>query len=219
MMKRLILGITGCLALVSAAGATNLWDRFSLRLGPGGILAAGGNYSDTEKLHKVVHLGLGLEGALRYKATDSLYFDAGYAFDWMAVKYPKRPVPLKESGPALNLQMFTVSGTLFLASGYAIEPFLTVGVGICPWRFSSRPILGTPWPAPANPEETFSGTDPVFNIGLGVEAYLFRKVSAFAGVKYHYVFARHVARFGTDDFTQQDFLGLSIGLVYDLGKE
>jgi opacity protein-like surface antigen len=219
MMKRMILGIAGCLVVASAAGATNLLDRFSLRLGPGAVMAAGGHYNDTEKLNKVVSPGMGLTATFRYKASDSLFIDAGYAFDWMAVKYSKRPVALKESGPALNLQMLTVNGTLFLASGYAVEPFLTMGVGICPWRFSSRPILGTPWPAPANPEDTFSATDPVFNVGLGVEVYLFRKVSAFAEFKYHYVFARHVARFGTDDFTQQDFLGLSVGLVYEFGKE
>jgi opacity protein-like surface antigen len=219
MMKRMIRGITVLLAVVSAAGAANFTDRFSLRLGPGGVVALGGQYSDSEKLGKVVSMGMSFDAVLRYKLNDNVYIDAGYMFDWMSVKKAKRPFDYKESRPALNLQMFTVNGTLFLSSGYRIEPYFTLGAGICPWRFSSRMIWGDPWPAPANPDKQFSGTDLGLNIGFGLEAFLFRKISAFVEFKYHYIFARHAERFGTDDFTQQDFLGLSVGLAYDFGKK
>jgi len=39
-----------------------------------------------------------------------------------------------------------------------------------------------------------------------VDAALSSKLGLFLEVKYHYVFSRNPGKFGTDDFTQQDFL-------------
>jgi hypothetical protein len=92
-------------------------------------------------------------------------------------------------------------------------------VGLYPWEFSQVPIWGSPWPAPAKPDESFAGRSAGLNIGLGVDAALSSKLGIFLEVKYHYVFCRNPGKFGTDDFTQQDFLGLNIGLFYRFGGQ
>jgi len=217
-MKRISVGLAACLLIVSGAGAGQAWNRLSFRLSPGGILAVDGCYNDTDKLSKVVNIGAGLNAALRYRVNDYLALDAGYAFQWLSVKKAQRPYAYKEQAPALNIQMISLNGMFFLGSGYAFEPYLTAGIGIYPWRFSRTALWGKPWPAPSKPAESFSDTSPGFNFGLGVESYLFSKVFLAAELKYHYLWSRNVAKFGTDDFTQQDFLGLTVGFIYRFGK-
>jgi opacity protein-like surface antigen len=217
--KQIVAVMATLLVVVSCGQAASFAERFSLRLSPGGLLALGGYYNDTQKLSEIVNTGIGLNGGIRYKVSDFVFIDLGYAFNWLSVKKDERPFDYKEQNPAFNLQTFSVNGTFFLASGYMIEPYLTLGAGICPWRFSQNPVWGEAWPAPADPEKSFSKTSLGLNIGLGVESYLFSKVSVFAEIKYFYVFARDIENFGTDDFTEQDFLGLNIGLIYHFGKK
>ena len=217
--KQIVAVMATLLVVVSCGQAASFAERFSLRLSPGGLLALGGYYNDTQKLSEIVNTGIGLNGGIRYKVSDFVFIDLGYAFNWLSVKKDERPFDYKEQNPAFNLQTFSVNGTFFLASGYMIEPYLTLGAGICPWRFSQNPVWGEAWPAPADPEKSFSKTSLGLNIGLGVESYLFSKVSVFAEIKYFYVFARDIENFGTDDFTEQDFLGLNIGLIYYFGKK
>jgi opacity protein-like surface antigen len=217
--KQIVAVMATLLVVVSCGQAASFAERFSLRLSPGGLLALGGYYNDTQKLSEIVNTGIGLNGGIRYKVSDFVFIDVGYAFNWLSVKKDERPFDYKEQNPAFNLQTFSVNGTFFLASGYMIEPYLTLGAGICPWRFSQNPVWGEAWPAPADPESSFSKTSLGLNIGLGVESYLFSKLSVFAEIKYFYVFARDIENFGTDDFTEQDFLGLNIGLIYYFGKK
>jgi hypothetical protein len=115
--------------------------------------------------------------------------------------------------------MLTLDGIFFLVSGYRVEPYLTLGGVICPWQFSQGPLGGGSWPAPGRPDQGFSKTSLGLDVGLGAEAYLFSRFSAFAEVKYVYIFARDPVKFGTDDFTEQDFLRLTVGLLYSFGKK
>ena len=180
-------------------------------------MALGGSYSDTEKLNKVVNPGASLGLGLRYQMNDNFILELGYDFCWLSVKGDNQPFAYKEKNPALNLQMLTVNGIFFLMSGYRLEPYLTLGAGLYPWEFSQVPIWGSPWPAPAKPKESFSNHSLAFNIGLGVDAPLSSKLAVFAELKYHYIFSRNPGKFGTDDFTQQDFLGLNMGFTYSFG--
>jgi opacity protein-like surface antigen len=218
-MKRVIYILVTLLMLVSGVRASGFFDRLSLRLSPEGILALGGKFSDSVKLNKAVNIGLGLNAGLRYAFNDYVYIDAGYTFSWMSVKTDYRPFDYKELGPALNIQMFTLNVTLFLSTGFVIKPYLIGGMGIYPWEFSQKPLWGDPWPAPGDPTKTFSKTSLGFNAGLGLESHLFSTFSIFIEAKYHYIYARDPGRFGTDDFTEQDFLGLNIGLNYSFGKK
>ncbi len=219
MFKKVICLLLALPILISGVRASDFLDKFSIKLTPAAIFAVDGNYSDTDKLREVINIGFGLGGTLRYEINDNIYIDAGYIFNWMSVKGDKKPFAYKEKSPAFNLQMFTLNTTFFLMSGYMIEPYLTLGFGICPWRFSEDPIWGEAWPAPGNPDKSFSNTSFGLNIGLGLESYFFSLFSLFAEIKYYYVFSRDVKKFGTDDFTQQDFLGLSVGLIYNFKKK
>jgi opacity protein-like surface antigen len=221
MKNRKIAILAALLLTVPTAGASNITDRFSLRIGPGGLLPVGGQFTDSVKLSKVVRIGFGLNVGLRYKVNDYFYLDAGYTFDWMGVKKAYQPTEYKVEGqtPALHLSMIALNGTFFLSTGYALAPYVTVGAGMCPWRFTQKAFRGETWPAPSKPENSFASTDFGLNGGLGVETYLVSRFMIFAELKYSYIFARHTAKFGTNDFTQQDFLGLSIGLVYHFGRK
>jgi opacity protein-like surface antigen len=219
MTRRMICLLTCWLTLVSGGGTSGFLNRWSLRLSPGGILALGGSFTDVVKLNKALNMGLGLEAGLRYKVNDYVSIDVDYMFNWMSVKKDYQPFDYKELGPAFNLQMFTVDGTLFLSTGFVIKPYLTAGAGIYPWEFSQKPLWGDPWPAPADPTKTFSKTSFGVNAGLGLESHLFSRLSVFAELKYHYVYARDPGKFGTDDFTEQDFLAFHIGLNFSLGKK
>ena len=218
-MKKTILGLAAGLILVAGAAASGPLDRWSLRLCPGGMLSLDGWYNDSVKLNKVVNIGIGLDGGVRYKVSDYMFLDADYAFNWMPVKKSFQPFEYKEEHPALNLQMITVNGTFFLSLGYVFKPYVTLGAGIYPWKFSQTPLWGDAWSAPGDPGRTFSKVSAGLNGGLGLEMHLFSTCSVFTEARYHYVFARDPDRLGTDDFTEQDFLGFRIGLLYSFGKK
>src|SRR4030042_2216014 len=169
-MKRGIVMMAAVPVLVSGLAASDLGKRLSLRFAPGGIMALGGHYSDTEKLSGVVNLGAGLGLGLRYQMNENFILELGYDFCWIPVKGDNKPFAYKAQHPALNLQMLTANGIFFLMSGYRLEPYLTLGAGLYPWEVSQVPIWGSPWPAPAKPKESFSNPSLAFNIGRVVES-------------------------------------------------
>jgi opacity protein-like surface antigen len=73
---------------------------------------------------------------------------------------------------------------------------------------------GAAWPSPAKPQAELRDTSPGLNLGLGVEANVFVKLTALFEIRYTYLFTRNPARFGTDDLSQVDFLGLTFGVIY-----
>jgi len=217
-MKKRLIFFAAAVLMIATGVRAGVVDRFSLRTGFGGLYPLAGNYSDTQKLHKVVSLGAVWNAGIRYQVSDYIYIDAGYAFNWLSVKKTYRPHDYKEMKPAMNIQMWNLNATLFLSKGFVIKPYLTAGVALCPWEFSQKALWGKPWPAPANPKEDFRNTSLGINGGLGLESQLSRRFSVYLEFKYNYLYARYPEKFGTDDFNEQDFLGFHIGVVYGLGK-
>lgn len=222
--RRQILNRLICLMLafpMTAAGiqASNLTKRLSLRLNPGGIFSLGGNYNDTEKLKDIVSVGLGAGAGFRYEVNENIYLDAGYTLNYFPVKEDKRPFDYKHTDSVLSLSSFTLNGMFFLKSGYKMEPYITLGGGIYPWQFSQDMFGGKAWSAPGKPEENFSNSSFGLNGGLGIEVSVWMHLSVVGEIKYMYLFSRDIAKFGTDDFTQQDFLGVNIGIVYYFSRK
>jgi len=217
-LRRLALALAGAAILVSGARADGFFDRLSLRASPGGILSFGGSFSDTQHLRTVLHPGAGLGVGLRVRVGENFRLDFGYDFAWLAVKKDARPFAFKETHPALNLQAVTVSGILSLASGYRVEPYLVFGAGLYPWRFSGSPLWGEAWPAPGRSDTTFSNLSLGLDFGFGLESFVSSRLSAFIEARYVYLFSRDPDKFGTDDFTEQDFVRASIGLTFRLGR-
>lgn len=218
MYKRLISLIVLFPVIFSGLRASDSGNKFSISIAPAGILSCGGNYSDQYKLRQVVNVGVGLEPRLRYKINENMYLGAGYAFKWMSVKDGYEPYAYKENSPSFIMQSLTLNGTFYLMSGYVIEPYFSLGVGLYPWKFSGSILGGETWSAPGNPEESFSDTSIGLNIGLGIEMFAWKHFSIMGEVKYIYVFAKNEAKFATDDFTEQDFIGVNIGIIYYFGK-
>lgn len=192
---------------------------FSISLNPGGLWALNGNYDETEKLKDIVLSGAGLGLGFRYEISTNFTIEACYSYNWMFIKEEKRPYAYKDDKPALLIPMYTLNGTFFLTSSKTLDPFLTAGVGIFPWWFSSQVTGGELWTAPENSEEDFSKTSLGLNIGMGIDVYISSKISLTAESKYYYIFAKDKEKFGTDEFTNQDFLGIRLGLTYHFGKK
>jgi opacity protein-like surface antigen len=218
MRKRTFFVAAALLAVFSQGSAQEFFDRWSFRLSPGGAMPIGGQYSDAAKLRKAVNIGAGLTGGLRYRVSDYFYVGADYGFTWMRAKDEYRPFDYKETEPALNVMMLTINSTLILSTGFGINPYITLGGGLYPWRFSQEPLWGPPWPAPADPTRTFAMNSFGLNTGIGVQKNISSRLAIFIEVMYHYVFSRNPERFGTDDFNEQDFLGLNLGLSFGFGK-
>jgi opacity protein-like surface antigen len=216
--KLVIHSIIILMILNKGVSAADLLSKFSVKFIPTGTFALAGNYSDTEKLRDIVQFGFGFGLTLRYEINENFFIEADYSHSWMFIKEDKKPFAYKENTPAFIMPMYMLNGTFFLKSGYKIEPYLTIGGGICPWSFTSKALGGKSWPAPANSDENFSKSSFGLNIGLGVEWFVLSRASVIGEVKYYYIFARDENKFGTDDFTEQDFISIRLGITYYFGK-
>jgi len=199
--------------------AQGLFQRLSLILKPTVIFSLGGNFNDTNKLKDVLNPGLGLGVGLRFEVTENFYLDAGYSYNWLSFKEFRRPYIYRRQRPAFEMQMFSLNSTLFYKSGYKIEPFLTFGGIYTPWKFTQDSFKSALWPAPGNQEVSFSDQSLCLNVGLGVEYFAWGHLSIIFEIKYNYLFSRNPERLGTDDFTQQDFLSISLGTVFKLERK
>jgi opacity protein-like surface antigen len=191
--------------------------HLSIGLHPGTLLSIHGAYSESETLRDTVIPGVGLGLVLRYRLGPHLSLDAGYGYNWMFLKAEKRPSGYADQKPALVLPMYTLGGTVFLASGGSVEPYLSLGIGLCPWRFSSQAFGGSYLAVPDNSDERFSKTSLDLNGGLGIEIKLWSRLSLSAEADYHMLFAKDAAKFGTNGFGRQGFLGIRAGLVFHFG--
>jgi opacity protein-like surface antigen len=191
--------------------------HLSIGLHPGTLLSIHGAYSDSETLRDMVIPGAGLSLVLRYRLGPHLSLDAGYGYNWMFLKAEKRPSGYTDQKPALVLPMYSLGGTVFLASGGSVEPYLTLGMGLCPWRVSSQAFGGSYLAVPDNSDERFSKTSLDLNGGLGIEIKLWSRLFLSAEADYHLLFAKDAAKFGTNGFGRQGFLGIRAGLVFHFG--
>lgn len=195
-------------------GAKGVIDNISFRVSPGILFNLGGSYTDVRNFRDVVDLGGGLNIGLRYEINKNIYFEAAYGYTIQPVKNGQQPFEFRHESSYFDMSAVTFNAVLYLKSGYAIEPFLTLGGGVYPWVFRSGWFGGDVWPAPAKPQTTLRDTDFGLNVGLGVEANVLLNLTAIFEVRYSYIYSRDIPRFATDDFTQIDFLGFSLGVIY-----
>lgn len=219
MSKRFIYFLTTFMIIAPGVGEAGFLNRLGLSLNPGTVLALHGNYSDSKKLKDMVIPGAGLGLIFRYKINENLFIDAGYSYNWLFIKKDERPSAYEADKPAFVLPMYTVNGTYFLVSGRTIEPYLTLGGGLYPWRLSSEAIRGEIWSAPENTEEKFSKSSLGLNGGLGVEVRLWSTLAVFAEATYLYLFAKDEEKFGTGDFANQGFVGVRLGVTLYFGRK
>jgi hypothetical protein len=123
------------------------------------------------------------------------------------------------SKPGLILPMYTLNGTVLMSQSGSLRPYLSLGGGLCPWRFVEELPRGNIWPAPLDEDETFSKNSLILNAGLGLELIPWSRVSFLVEAKYHYLFGKDQARFGTEGFGNQGFLGVRLGIVFFYGPQ
>ncbi len=200
----------------SAAGlrGAGVIDKLSFRVSPGILFNLGGHYTDVANFRDVVSLGGGLNIGLRYEINKNVYLDAAYGYNVLPVKQGQQPFSFRHTSSYFDMSAASLNASLYLKSGYAIEPYLTLGGGFYPWVFRSGWFGGNTWPAPAKPQTSLRDSDFGLNFGLGIEANVFIHLTAVLDIRYTYIYSRDVARFATDDFTQTDFLGISLGVIY-----
>ena len=219
MFKRLL-----CLAvLITAAApgsiAAGSLDKVSLRLDLGTLISLHGRYSESYKLTDMVLPGAGLGLSLRYRAHPAILLEAGYSYNWMFIQEDMRPSAYTADKPALVLPMYTLNGIVLMSQSESLRPYFTLGGGLCPWRFAEEAIRGEIWPAPLDSDDTYAKNSLILNAGLGLELIPWSRVSFVVEAKYHLLFSKDEARFGTEGFNNQSFLGLRLGIVYSFGPQ
>jgi opacity protein-like surface antigen len=220
MLKRLL-----CLAvLLTAAAAPELMtaaslDRVSVRLDLGTMISLHGRYSESSTLREMVLPGAGLGFSLRYRVTPFLLLEAGYSYNWAFIQKDKRPSAYTADKPALILPLYSLNGTLLMSQSESVRPYFTLGGGLCPWRFASEAIRGEIWPAPLDEDDTFSKNSLILNTGLGLELIPWSRLSFVVEARYLYLFSRDAARFGTEGFGNQGFLGVRLGIIFSFGSQ
>jgi hypothetical protein len=178
------------------------------------IKPVSGDYADHASLAKAAPFGLGLELGINYRLFRYLSLSLTAVENWIPVAKDYQPNIYKSGSPAFLLPAFSLSGIIHLGVGYAVEPYVRVGGGISPWRFSKSGFTGNTWSAPSRPGNDFCDLSPEVHGGFGIETLRFGKFAVIAELRYTYVFTRNPAKFGTDDFSEQDFLSLFIGLIF-----
>jgi opacity protein-like surface antigen len=207
------------LAFSSGVFGSNIAERFSLRVSPMGMLTLGGHFNDTDKLSAVVDLGGGLGAGVRFELSKNAYLDAGYSYLVLPVKTGKSPYAFRHQNSYFDMSAATLNLSLYLKSGYVIEPYLTLGCGLYPWSFRTGILGGSVWPAYSKPQNSLSDRSFGINFGLGAEVSIFLHLTAVLEFRYTYIYSRNVGKFGTDDFNQQDFLGLGVGVIYYFSRK
>ena len=219
MFKRLICVVMLVAAAASGFLAADFPDRVSIRLDPGTLFSLHGDYSQSLKLKEMVLSGAGLALSLRYRVHPAILLEAGYSYNWMFIQKDRRPDAYVADKPALILPMYTLNGTILISQSESLRPYFTLGGGLSPWRFASEAIRGDLWPAPLDEDDTFSKNSLILNAGLGLELIPWSRLSFVVEAKYHYLFSKDKARFGTNGFNNQGFLGVRLGIVYSFGPQ
>jgi hypothetical protein len=204
-------------ALAPGAAAAGLFSKIGIALNPETLFSLNGNYSGSLKLKEMLLPGAGLGLTLRYRLHKNVLIDGSFSYNWMFLRENKRPADYVSAKPAFVAPMYTLNGAFYPLSGRVIEPYLTIGGGICPWWFSSRPTGGVLWSAPADANESFTKVSPFIDGGLGVEVRLSSRLSILGEAKYYHVFAKDRAKFGADGFGDQNLLGISLGAAFYFG--
>jgi hypothetical protein len=206
-------------AAASGLMAADFPDQVSVRLDPGTLFSLHGRYSSSYKLKEMVLPGAGLGISLRYRVHSAILLEAGYSYNWMFIRKDMRPAAYLADKPALVLPMYTLNGTVLMSQSESLRPYFTLGGGLCPWRFASEAFRGDIWPALLDSDDTFSKNSLILNAGLGLEIIPWSRVSFVVEAKYHLLFSKDGARFGTEGFNNQGFLGLRLGIVYSFGPQ
>jgi opacity protein-like surface antigen len=218
-LSRLAVFAGALLAFSSGVFGSSIAERFSLRVSPMAMVTLGGHFNDTDKLSAVVDIGGGLGAGVRFELSKNAYLDAGYSYLVLPVKTGKTPYAFRHQNSYFDMSAATLNLSLYLKSGYVIEPYLTLGCGLYPWSFRTGMLGGSVWPAYSKPQNSLSDRSFGINFGLGAEVSIFLHLTAVLEFRYTYIYSRNVGKFGTDDFNQQDFLGLGVGFIYYFSRK
>jgi hypothetical protein len=134
-LSRLAVFAGALLAFSSGVFGSSIAERFSLRVSPMAMVTLGGHFNDTDKLSAVVDIGGGLGAGVRFELSKNAYLDAGYSYLVLPVKTGKTPYAFRHQNSYFDMSAATLNLSLYLKSGYVIEPYLTLGCGLYPWSF------------------------------------------------------------------------------------
>lgn len=206
--------VTVLLGMLASGAAGGIFDKMAIGFYPGAVTPMEGRYRDSSTVKDMLLTGPGFGFGLRYKLNDHFFVDGNFSYSWMYFKANRRPANYVSDKPAFVVPMYMLNLAYYPMSGGFVEPYITVGGGICPWWFSSKPFGGFLLKSPGNPKKAFTMLSKAVNAGLGFEFMLGRKVSFLAEGKYYRIFARNEKKFGTGMFGNQDVLGLRLGFTF-----
>ena len=207
------------LILVVALGFSltgNATTAGKLTIVPNGgiILPVNGAFDSHDDLKDVVGAGPSFGLGLRYGLNNSFSVEGAFSWQWMNVEDDYKTISSKD--PAFVLPALTLNGIYHLGPAMGSEtvsPFLTVGVGLYPWKLSEDGATGDAVVAPYDASEDFSKNSFGFNVGAGLDYFFTDQLALNVGTRYIFVMSEDEDMFGSD-FGNQGFLKINLGLLY-----
>ena len=228
MKKALAFFATGALVVVLflPALAFEPTHKFGIAVRASGIAPTNGDFTASGTVNDMFDVGPSFGGQLTYTPIKYITVVGGFDYGWMKIKDGFKPASGAE--PNINLPQIFLKGQFNFGSlienpNNRVNPYVSVGAGLYPWKVTSDGING-------DAQLFANGNDfKKTSFGLlgssGVEVFLIDRLSVFAEGTYHFLFAENKSEFvgstnaglsGFTGFDDQGFVTFGGGVTFYL---
>lgn len=206
--------------MMTGAGFAGDWTG-SIGITPtaGAMIPSNGRFDNHGDLKDVVETGQNWGVSVRYGITSNLAVEGSFSYSWMYVVDSEKPdADLNPAYvmPSIILGIVYKYGPFIdLKINRNLSPFISLGLGLHPWKFSDDGVNGATIAAKYQSKDDFSKTSFGMNVGTGVEYSISKNLAVSGQGKYYFVFSEDDEKFGAN-FDNQGFIGLDFSLTYYL---
>jgi len=216
MKKVFLIGFTLCFALLagSSSMAFDKVGKLGVGINGGLVVPASGDITTDSTLSDFFDVGPGFGVDLTYGVSKEFSLAAGFTYSFMKMKDEVNDDPDNEphlNMPAIYLDGVFNFGSLMNNPDNIINPIISAGVGMYPWKATIDGASGDPIVL-ENGEE-FKATSFGINFGAGVEVFATPDLAVYAKGKYHMIFSEDEDKFGTE-FGNMGAISITAGLNY-----
>ncbi|MGD9487005.1 MAG: outer membrane beta-barrel protein [Calditrichaceae bacterium] len=208
------------LVMIAKSGFAGNWTgKIGITPTAGAMIPSNGSFDSHGDLKDVVETGQNWGVSVRYGVTPNLAVEGSFSYSWMYVVDSEKPDADLDPAyvmPSIILGIVYKYGPFIdLKINRNISPFVSLGLGLHPWKFSNDGVNGTAVAAKYQSKDDFSKTSFGMNVGAGVEYSISKNLAVSGQGKYYFVFSEDEEKFGAN-FDNQGFIGLDFSLTYYL---
>ncbi|MGD9898722.1 MAG: outer membrane beta-barrel protein [Calditrichaceae bacterium] len=212
--------LTLFLMLMAESGFASDWKgKIGITPTAGAMIPSNGSFDNHGDLKDVVETGQNWGVSVRYGITTNLAVEGSFSYSWMYVVDSEKPEADLDPAYVMPSIIFGIvykfDPFINLKFSRNISPFVSLGLGLHPWKFSNDGVSGTVVAAKYQSEDEFSKTSFGMNVGAGAEYSISKNLSVSGQGKYYFVFSEDEEKFGAN-FDNQGFIGLDFSLTYYL---